>query len=413
MMTCGMTTRHIEKAQEIIGRCRALAELSEEPGRTTRTFLSPPMKQVHDLAGKWMAEAGMQVRVDAAGNLRGVYAGLKPGARRLLIGSHLDTVPDAGAFDGILGVMLGIAFIEELARERRNFAIEVIGFSEEEGVRFGVPFIGSRAVVGTAGELLSAQPGIAEAIRAFGLDAAGLAEAELTEDTAGYLEMHIEQGPVLDSLRLPLAVVDAIAGQSRLDLSFRGHANHAGTTPMRLRRDALAGAAEWISSVECEGRSVEGLVATVGRLNVAPGAGNVVPGSVRMSLDVRHAADAVRKDAVQRTLTRAGVIASDRGLTIEWKILLDQPSTPMSKPLMEALERAVLESGYPVHQMSSGAGHDAMILAGRIPAAMLFVRSPGGISHHPDEAVLTEDVAAALVVGMRFLDEFESLPCRN
>ena len=370
---------------QVIEICRELALCTEEPGRTTRTFLSPPMKEVHRILGDWMRRLGMQVRVDAVGNLRGIYG--SPEAPRLMIGSHLDTVPNAGAFDGILGVVMGIA----LAESKPKTAIEVVGFSEEEGVRFGMPFIGSRALVGT----LELTGPIEQAIRDYGLDPIQIPEAKIAPQVQGYLEFHIEQGPVLEAASLPLAVVDAIVGQSRLWVTFEGHANHAGTTPMNLRRDALAAAAEWITTVESLALSEPGLVATVGALTVSPNAGNVVPGSVRASLDVRHVSDNVRHQAVDRLLEAA----TRRDIGVRHEQMLDQATVPMDAGLTEKLARAVEKAGYPLHRMASGAGHDAMILAQHVPSAMLFLRSPDGISHHPDEAVLVADVEAALEVG--------------
>jgi allantoate deiminase len=302
--------------------------------------------------------------------------------------------------------------IETLGERRLPFGIEVIGFSEEEGVRFGVPFIGSRALIGDVDDALLARRDAAgisvrEAITAFGLDPSRIDEAEAVGNTLGYLEFHIEQGPVLESLDLPLGVVEAISGQSRLDVLFQGKANHAGTTPMNMRTDALAGAAEWISTVEREAHAVPGAVATVGRLNVQPGAGNVIPGSARASLDVRHGEDAVRHELVKRLQRCAEQIGASRCLKVSWEQHLDQAAVAMDGNFVQLLERAVASAGCPVHRMASGAGHDAMIVARRMPAAMLFLRSPDGISHHPDESVRTEDVAAALEVGMHFLDELE------
>jgi allantoate deiminase len=361
------------------------------------------MRDVHARLRAWMEQAGLRVHIDPVGNLRGVYDASRPDAPRLYIGSHLDTVPHAGAFDGILGVVLGVALIERLAGRRLKFHIEVIGFSEEEGVRFGVPFIGSRAFIGDP--LHDAR--VDEAIRTYGLDPSRIHEAQAGADALGYLEFHIEQGPVLENLGLPLAVVETIAGQSRLSVRFEGQANHAGATPMNLRRDALAGAAEWISAVERGARGPDGLVATVGRLDVQPGAGNVIAGRVSASLDVRHAVDAVRNTALAGLLRCAEEIAARRGLAVSSEQHLDQAAVPMDEGLTEILRHAAADSGETVHRMTSGAGHDAMIIARRMPAAMLFLRSPGGISHHPDETVLPEDVAAALTVGMRFLGLLE------
>ena len=367
----------LQQARETVRRCRQLAACTEEPGRITRTFLSAPMHEVHRLVRSWMQDAGMCVTVDAAGNRRGVY-GEGP---RLMIGSHLDTVPNAGAFDGILGVIMGIALVER----RPPCSVEVVGFSEEEGVRFGVPFIGSRALVGRPVKSRD----VLAAIRAFGLEPGPVAAPHVK----GYLEFHIEQGPVLERKNLPVGVVTAIVGQSRYSVEFTGRANHAGTTPMKLRKDALTAAGAWITFVEKTARSVPGLVATVGQLEVHPGAVNVIPGAVRASLDMRHADDHIRERAVRRMLSfaaRKGGRAEERS---------NQPATAMDARMVQALS----DAGRRLPRMTSGAGHDAMIVASRFPAAMLFVRSPGGISHHPDETVRVEDVAAALEIGERFL----------
>jgi allantoate deiminase len=404
--------QYLALASEVISRCRILASHSQEPGFLTRTFLSEPMRSAHAEVRRWMEQAGMTVRVDDAGNLRGRYSGAKSDSRRLIIGSHLDTVPDAGAFDGALGVLLGVALVKLLDGRRLKFSLEVTGFSEEEGIRFGVPFIGSRALVGELDDVLLARRdaqsvSVSDAIRQFGLDPSRVGEAAISEDASGYLEFHIEQGPVLESLSFPLGIVGTIVGQSRVDLQFDGQANHAGTTPMHLRRDALAGAAEWIGAVEREAAAIADLVATIGRLDVRPGARNVIPGSVNLSLDVRHPNDNVRREIVDRFLGCAGQIAARRGLSVSSEVRLDQQAVTMDACLTDALADAVERSGYTVHRMNSGAGHDAMILARRMPAAMLFLRSPGGISHHPNESVLMEDVAAALATGMCFLEELE------
>ena len=397
---------------EVIERCRQLATYTEEPGWITRTFLSEPMHCVHSDLRAWMEQAGMNVHVDPAGNLRGYHGNAAADSPRLIVGSHLDTVPHAGAFDGILGVVLGVALVKALGGRRLGFGIEVVGFSEEEGVRFGFPFIGSRALIGSLDDALLAKPdaggvSVADAIRAFGLNPAAIGEAKVTSATLGYLEFHIEQGPVLESLNLPLGVVTAIAGQSRLEVKFEGKANHAGTTPMHLRRDALAGAAEWIGAVEREAAAVPSLVATVGKIEAQPGAGNVIAGSVRMSLDVRHTNDEVRVRAVKHLLDVAQQVAERRSLVASSELRLDQAAVPMDERLTEILGCAVRASGFADHRMHSGAGHDAMVMAERMPAAMLFLRSPGGISHHPDEAVLEAGVAAALTVGLKFVDQLE------
>jgi allantoate deiminase len=402
----------MEIGQEVIERCRRLAAHTEEPGWITRTFLTEPMHCVHADLRAWMEQAGMSVQVDAAGNLRGHYCGATTDAPKLIVGSHLDTVPHAGAFDGILGVVLGVALVKALGRRRLGFGIELVGFSEEEGVRFGVPFIGSRALIGSVDDALLAKrdaagASVADAIRTFGLNPAAIGAAQVSGETLGYLEFHIEQGPVLESLNLPLGVVTSIAGQSRLEVRFEGKANHAGTTPMHLRSDALTGASEWIGAVEHEASTVPSLVATVGKIEAEPGAGNVIAGSVRMSLDVRHTKDEVRAEAVKHLLDVARQIAARRGLVSSSELQLDQAAVAMDPRLIEMLGCAVQAGGYTDHRMHSGAGHDAMIMAERMPAAMLFLRSPGGISHHPDEAVLEADVDAALATGLHFVDQLE------
>jgi allantoate deiminase len=401
-----------EQAQTAIRFCRELAAYSQEQGKTTRTFLSPPMKDVHRILSTMMSEAGMRTSVDAVGNIHGLLPAAQANAPRLLIGSHLDTVPDAGAFDGVLGVVLGVQLAESFRSRQRAISIDVIGFSEEEGVRFGTPFIGSRALVGSLREAdldLRDRQGrsVRDAIRDFGLECSDFAQARLTDGAIGYLEFHIEQGPVLEALDHPLGIVNTIAGQSRLELVFGGKANHAGTTPMNLRRDALAGAAEWVLEVEKEARAADCLVATVGRIDVEPNAANAIPGGVSASLDVRHGSDEVRRDRVQQLVSAAEAIANRRRLHLTCRHQLDQPSTRMDEAMCNRLERAVQTTGYPVHRMASGAGHDAMIIAPHVPSSMLLLRSPGGVSHSPEESVLACDVEAALVVGLEFLRDLE------
>lgn len=397
-------------ARRALRRCAILARLSEEPGRLTRTFLSPPMREVHRRVRRWLEAAGMQVRVDAVGNIIGRYPAAREPAPTFLIGSHLDTVPDAGAYDGVLGVMVGIAAVEALGGRRLPFAVEVVGFSEEEGVRFGVPFLGSRALAGRF------EPGllelhddrgvsVAEAIRDFGLDPERIPECSLAgRPVLGYLEVHIEQGPVLEERGLALAAVETIVGQERADLYFAGQAAHAGTTPMPRRRDALLGAAEFALAAEAEARSTPGLVATVGRIGVEPGAANVIPGICQISLDLRHARDAVRREAAARLRDAATDIAARRRLDWTWQTIYDQPAVDLDPRLTGLLLEAMAAAGHPPERLVSGAGHDAMIMAGVVPSAMLFIRTPGGLSHHPDEHVLPEDVAAAIAVTVALLE---------
>jgi len=405
----GAIATSTKQAERVISRCRELALCTETPGETTRMFLCDAMADCHARLSAWMTAAGMDVSVDHAGNLRGVYAGVSANAPRLLIASHLDTVPNAGAFDGILGVMMGVAMVEELGGKKLPFTIEVIGFSEEEGTRFGAPFLGSRALVGSldAGLLARADASgvtVAGAIEKFGLNTKKLHEAKVTKAPLGYLEIHIEQGPVLESEDLPLGVVEAIAGQTRMEFVFTGEANHAGTTPMHLRKDALLAAADWMLAVETYASSVDGLVATTGRVTAVPGAVNVIAGEARVTLDVRHAKDAVREEAVRAVIAGAEEIVAERKIGLAQKKTSEQAAVPMDAKLTETLAGAVKDAGAPVRKMVSGAGHDAMMIAPHMPAAMLFLRSPGGLSHHPDESVVPGDVELALAAGMKFLE---------
>jgi allantoate deiminase len=373
------------------------------------------MCDVHRELSCSLEAVGARVRIDAAGNLRGVYPAAQPNAPQLLIGSHLDTVPNAGAYDGILGVALGVALLEGLRGRRLPFGIEVVGFSEEEGVRFGTPFIGSRALVGRLDqELLDVHDAqgisVRKAIENFGLNPEEIPQARLGNDALGYLEFHIEQGPVLETLNLPLAAVEAIAGQSRLEFTFYGHANHAGTTPMNLRRDALAGAAEWIGSVERIAQGVPGLVATVGQIEAKPGASNVIAAEAWLTLDIRHSSDDVRTRAAGDLIHQAQEIAERRGLSLRETSRLSQRAVAMDPFLTGEIEQAILKTGCKSHRMVSGAGHDAMILAEKLPAAMIFLRTPDGISHDPRESVAREDVERAIECGLHLLDQLASSP---
>ncbi|PYU40237.1 MAG: allantoate amidohydrolase [Acidobacteria bacterium] len=397
-------------AEQVTARCRKLASFSEDPGSTKRTFLSAPMRDCHWEVSSWMKALGMTVSVDAVGNLRGFYPGTLPGAPRILVGSHLDTVPNAGAFDGILGVVLAVGLVESLGDRRLPFGIEVIGFSEEEGVRFDVPFIGSRALVGQIDqELLDRKDddgvSVRKAIQDFGLNPSEISKAAFGDDVLAYIEFHIEQGPVLEHLGRPLGVVEAIVGQNRLEFTFSGQANHAGTTPMNLRHDALAAAAEWILAVENLAQRTPGIVSTVGFLEAKPGATNVIAGEARAMLDIRHASDGARTEAVDELIRQADSIAARRGVTLRWRTLLAQHAVAMDPFLAAQIGHAIQKAGCEPHRMASGAGHDAMIIAEKIPAAMIFLRTPGGISHDPLESVYLDDVAKALECGLHLLTQ--------
>jgi allantoate deiminase len=392
--------------QAVYERCRALALVSEEPGRLTRPFASPAMGRANALVGGWMAEAGLDVSTDAAGNLVGHWPGTDPAAGTLLLGSHLDTVRDAGAFDGPLGVLVAVEAVARLqaAGTRLPFAVDVLGFSDEEGLRFGTAYLGSRAVAGALGPDLLAlrdEDGVtvAGALRAFGCDPGLLPRASRRgERLLGYLEVHMEQGPVLEDGGRPVGVVSAISGATRLAASFRGVAGHAGTVPMAARRDALCAAAEWVLAVEGYARSVDGLLATVGQLAARPGAPNVIPGTVEATLDVRHADDAVRERAVGVLSASAAELGAARGVDVGLQTRLVTPSVPVDPALTGLLERAIAGRGLEPVSLPSGAGHDAVMLSRLTGVAMLFVRCAGGLSHHPDESVSADDIAVAVDV---------------
>lgn len=393
-------------AEELVRRLNELSKVSDESGRLVRTFLSPASARANALVGGWMRGAGLSVREDLWGNLRGRRAG-PPGARTLLIGSHLDTVVDAGRFDGPAGVLLGIAVAQAVAEVELPFGLEVAGFSDEEGVRFQSTYLGSRGCLGllTPEELALRD---AEGIRVGDLvesrRRSGFSDAVMEPETLlGYLEMHIEQGPVLEAESLPLAVVPGIAGQTRILAGFTGKAGHAGTTPMALRHDALAAAALMVTAAETMARGTPDLLATVGKLEVLPGAGNVIPGACSFTLDVRSPDNTIRSRAVEYLKKLGARLAMERGLAWQWDLKQSNPSVPCNPILTSRLAAAVAAEQARVPHLFSGAGHDAAVLAGVCPAAMLFIRCRDGLSHHPDEYASPEDLAAALRAAVRFV----------
>ncbi|MDE1162905.1 MAG: allantoate amidohydrolase [Acidobacteriaceae bacterium] len=400
---------HEERAARIISRCRELARITDVEGETTRLFLSPKTRDAHTLLSWWMREAGLEARVDDIGNVRAVRAGESTDAPTLVLYSHIDTVPNAGAFDGPLGVILALEAVAAVGGTALPFAIELVAFSEEEGVRFAFPFLSSRAATGQlAAEHLARTDkdgvSVSEALLAFGLDPAQIAEsAPFAANAFAALEVHIEQGPVLEAENASLAVVEAIVGQSRLQLTFEGAANHAGTTPMALRHDALVAAAKFIVEVETYASNYKQLVATVGHVEALPGAMNVVPGTVHCTLDVRHPKDDSRHAAVAHLLTKAQAAGELHGVKVNATLLSEQRAVPMDAALTQKLHNAAERSGHDALQLFSGAGHDSMIVATKLPTTMLFVRSPGGVSHNPAEDVRQEDVAAALETVVNFL----------
>src|SRR5262245_26003515 len=395
-------------ADTVLQRCDALARCSEDPARLVRRFATPALSEARALVEGWMRDAGMTTRHDPLGNLIGRVEG--EGGRTLMLGSHLDTVPDAGRYDGPLGVLVGIACAERLRETRLPFALEVVGFADEEGARYRTAFLGSAVMAGRfEPEWLERRDAdgvaMADAVRAWGGDPDALADGRRRpEELLGYCEVHIEQGPVLDGRHLPLAVVTAIAGRTLAAVTFEGVAGHAGTTPMDARRDALSAAAEWIVGVEAEARGRDGLVATVGEIAGERGAANVIAGRVVASLDVRHAEDGEREAAVSALHERAREAAAARGVVVAWDELQVTSAVPCSPQLTDALAAAVEAAGHAAPRLASGAGHDAVMMAALAPVAMLFVRCKEGISHHPDESVRADDVAAAIDATTRFLE---------
>jgi allantoate deiminase len=384
-------------------RCDELGAISDEPGRLTRTFHSPAMARANALVSVWMRESGLTVREDAAFNLLGRWpsASRSRATRTLLLGSHLDTVRDAGKYDGPLGVLTALAAVSHLRESGHSlpFHVEIAGFSDEEGLRYQTAYLGSGAMAGTLSRRDLAR------IEEKGLTRARRRRGELI----GYVEAHIEQGPVLEQRDLPIGMVSGIAGQSRIRVELRGRAGHAGTTPMDLRRDALCGAAEIVLAAE---RS--GVIATVGQMAVEPGASNVIPGQATLSLDVRHTSDRRREAAVRRLRAQAAAIARRRGLRLTWTVVQQSAAVRCDPDLTRRLSASVARQGVAVTALPSGAGHDAVALSGICPVAMLFVRCRGGVSHHPAESVRPADVAYAIGALADFLVSFgESFGVRH
>jgi allantoate deiminase len=396
-------------------RIEALSKISDDPDCLTRTFCSPAMRRANALVASWMRQAGMDVLTDAIGNLVGHFPAKSKIENRkskiFLLGSHLDTVRNAGKFDGPLGVLVAIACVQHLhnSKTRLPFDIEVIGFADEEGVRYQSTYLGSKLLAGTFNpkdlkRLDSDGISMADAIRGFGGNPRALANAKLDPDRLlGYAEVHIEQGPVLEKENLSVGVVTAIAGQSRMRMVFSGRAGHAGTTPMKLRNDALCAAAEFISTVESFAKRATGLVATVGEITALPGASNVIPGEVTLTLDVRHPKDSVHNRAVARLKQKALQIARKRDIMLTADLTHQTAAVACDQRLSELLAKAAKHHQKQIPLLPSGAGHDAAAISAITPVAMLFVRCKGGISHHPDELASEKDVHVAIDVMNAFL----------
>lgn len=400
---------------EIVARIGLLAAISETPQQLARIFLTAEHRAAADLLLGWMREVGMSAHLDAIGNVCGRYEGDRPGLPCLMLGSHYDTVRDAGKWDGPLGVITAISCVADLQRRGRRlpFAIEIIGFADEEGVRFASTLLGSRAVAGTFDEsVLGAkdQTGLSmrDALVQFGLDPQRVAAAARDRsELHAYVELHIEQGPVLEGQNLPVGVVTAISGATRLAVRLTGMAGHAGTVPMTLRRDALAGAAECIVAIEQFCRTDhDGLVGTVGYIQALPGATNVIPGQVSFTIDMRAPADAHRKSAVADIVRRIEAIAKQRQLALQIDVTHENRTVPCASWLRGQVSEAIAGEGCRVFELPSGAGHDGMAMIDIADVGMIFVRCRGGISHHPDEHVDLDDADAGARVLLRLIENF-------
>jgi len=401
--------------EAIVGRINALATISQDPGNLTRIFLTSEHRAAAELIMGWMREAGMNAHLDAIGNVCGRYEGERPRLPCLMLGSHYDTVRDAGKWDGPLGLITAISCVGDLNRRGRRlpFAIEVAGFADEEGVRFASTLLGSRAIAGTFKQSVlatrdSTGKSMREALIEFGLDPDHIgAAARIRGELLAYIELHIEQGPVLEAENLPIGVVTAIAGATRLAARLTGMAGHAGTVPMALRRDALTGAAECISKIEELCRADDaGLVGTVGYIDAAPGATNVIPGEAHFTMDIRAPTDDHRKRAVSEIVRQIEAIAKRRKLELQVEVTHENRTVPCAPWLKEQVAAAVAAEGYPVFELPSGAGHDGMAMVDIADVAMLFVRCRGGISHHPDEHVDMADADAGARVLLRLIENF-------
>jgi allantoate deiminase len=400
---------------EIVARIGLLAAISESPQHLARIFLTAEHRAAADLLLGWMREAGMSAHLDAIGNVCGRYEGDRPGLPCLMLGSHYDTVRDAGKWDGPLGIITAISCVADLHRRGRRlpFAIEITGFADEEGVRFASTLLGSRAVAGTFDEsVLGAKDltglSMRDALVQFGLDPQHIgAAARDRGELHAYVELHIEQGPVLEGQNLPVGVVTAISGATRLAVWLTGMAGHAGTVPMKLRRDALAGTAECIVAIEQACRTDhDGLVGTVGSIQALPGATNVIPGQVSFTIDMRAPADAHRKSAVADIISRIEAIAGRRQLALQIDVTHENRTVPCASWLQDQVSDAIAGEGYRVFELPSGAGHDGMAMIDIADVGMIFVRCRGGISHHPDEHVDLGDADAGARVLLRLIENF-------
>jgi len=394
-----------------------VARESESPDQITRLFLSEAQRATSALVGAWMREAGMTVRTDAIGNVIGRYEGGQPGVPAVLLGSHLDTVRDAGRYDGVLGVICAIECIDILHRNgvRKPFAIEIIGFADSEGARFRSTLLASRAVAGAFDTaMLEAVDrdgrSLRQALEHYGLDPTAVASAARSpQEILAYVELHIEQGPILEAEGIAVAAVTALNGMNRFVVEIGGVADNAETVPMNLRRDAIAGAAECILNVERICAAQAPVLGTVGWIDAGHGAANVIPRHVTFAVDIRAQLDELRSASVTQIKQAMRQICRRRGLTLAIDDTYEIASVPCAPGLIKLITGAIAEENLPVRQFPSAAGHDAAALAGLTDVGMVFMRCRGGTSHNPSESVREEDVAVALHVMLRIIDRFRML----
>jgi beta-ureidopropionase / N-carbamoyl-L-amino-acid hydrolase len=381
-----------------------LAQWSETPAGLTCTYLSPAHRRVAAELRKLMQQAGLAAEIDAIGNVVGRLHSADPDAKTVIVASHYDTVTNAGKYDGRLGILVALSAVEHLQRHKRAlpFHLEIIGFSEEEGVRFAAPYFGSGAIAGRFDERLLERRDakglcLADVMREAGLDPAAIPTLARTRDQLrAYLEIHIEQGPVLLQQDLPVGVVTGIAGNLRYHVTVTGSAGHAGTVPMTMRHDAAAAAAEIVLAVERRCQATPDLVGTVGKLSVPDGAANVIPARCELSIDVRAGDDLTRDRAAADILADINAIAKRRGVTATIEETMRMPAVPCSRDIVERFAAAIARAGIEVLRLPSGAGHDAVMFDRLTELGMLFVRcGNGGISHSPLETVTAGDVDVA------------------
>jgi allantoate deiminase len=411
-----MPPDYSSRAARIMARIHELAAISEDADGVTRTFGTPAFLQGRALVQSWCEAAGLPTRVDGIGNLRARLLSANPDAKTFVLASHIDTVVNAGKFDGPLGVLMGLDLLENLLAQNAElpFHIELIAFSDEEGVRFHTTYLGSEVVTGRFNPAWLARTDasgitLARALETMQADATQIAADTIpAADWLGYFEMHIEQGPVLWERQIPVALVTAIAGQMRVELTFTGMAGHAGTVPMAMRQDALCAAAEFVLIAEQFAQAHgQGLVATVGKLAISHAASNVIPGQVTCSLDLRSPDEQPLAQASDFLRGHAEALALQRNVALEWKLIQQTAPVICDANLNMLLAQAIADAGYEVVSLVSGAGHDAVPVSAVAPATMLFIRCYKGISHNPLEDVELADLAAAVGVADRFLMELK------